>query len=458
MAANSSILSRESQREDSPTAPNLLEPRILKRSEASVRISQLVLLILILCYALQVFSPLRLNNDAIALLSMGESAAEGHGFLQHGQKTVFPQGYPALLEIMLKTGLGHSWAIIGLNVILLAAGLFAAYRLLVNELFKDKVLALQLCSLSLLSFVVIKHFTIALTDIAFLCCAMCCVALMSHASVVTWGRRYALAIAASWALMVGSIAVRRIGVALVPALLLAMASRPEIKTFLRNCSARAKAIAGTVILAGFVGTIWVVARTSTLSDFSKAANKYSWIGLAMKMVSYRLTELGELTMNLPLTKLPARLHGLIPFIGLVPLLFTIAGLLAIVRKRKHLGPTDAFMVSYMAILFVWPYYDARFWLPVIPLLIGYSDASIRQAIKFGMPKALAAVYISAFVILGIASIGYSTRITFAGSKFPDVYGDGTLRPTYCAAFQSCSDSFDKNKVDPESLHLLQIYR
>src|SRR5258708_9538427 len=80
------------------------------------RFSQAVLLLLTTCFVLQVFTPLRLNNDAIVLLSMGESAAHGGGFLDSGQKTVFPPGYPALLAGLLRVGFAHPLVIVGLNI------------------------------------------------------------------------------------------------------------------------------------------------------------------------------------------------------------------------------------------------------------------------------------------------------------------------------------------------------
>ena len=92
--------------------------------------SQGLLLLLAFCYVLQVFSPLRLNNDAIVLLSIGESVAQGGGFFENGQ-TLYPPGYPALLALLIRAGLAHSWAIVGMNVVFLSVGLFATYSLLI---------------------------------------------------------------------------------------------------------------------------------------------------------------------------------------------------------------------------------------------------------------------------------------------------------------------------------------
>ena len=92
-------------------------------------------MLLVICFALQVFSPLRLNTDAISYLSMADSAAHGGGLLDNGQKTVFPPGYPALLSVLLRIGLAHSWSIVALSLVFLLAGLKALYFVLVREFF-----------------------------------------------------------------------------------------------------------------------------------------------------------------------------------------------------------------------------------------------------------------------------------------------------------------------------------
>jgi hypothetical protein len=143
---------------------------------------------------------------------------------------------------------------------------------------------------------------------------------------------------------------------------------------------------------------------------------------------------------------------MVPWLGLGLLLLILIGL---ATKRKATGPTEVFVVCYLGILFVWPYNDARFWLPIIPLLIAYSVLAARS---LRLPKAVIAIYCIAFATLGFGAITYSSRISFAGPTFPDKYGDGLLRPTYCAAFQSCRNGYDSDKVDAKVLRLLREYR
>jgi hypothetical protein len=383
---------------------------------------------------------------------MGESAAHGGGFLDSGQKTVFPPGYPALLAVLIRVGLVHPWAIVGLNLVLLSAGLFAAYSLLIREFFEDKAVVLVICSFFLLSFVVVKHVTIPLTDVPFFCCSMCCLAVMSQTTKMDWNWRFVTLVVAAWLLAVAAITMRRVGVALVPPLVFMIVSSPQLKLLLKRLSRSTKLVIVVVSVFVAVGTTLVVAKTSTLSDFIDVVKKSKISTLVLQILSYRLTEFGELLGNFPMSKMPTQLHTMVPWIGLLLFLLTLFGL---ATKRRNISPTEVFLVSYMGVLFAWPYYDARFWLPVIPLLIAYSVLAVK---RLRLPNGVVTIYCIVFATLGFVAIAYSTRISFAGSKFPDRYGDGSLRPTYCAAFQSCRDGGDSSKVNAKVLRLLREYK
>lgn len=415
------------------------------------RLSQGLLLLLAICYLLQVFSPLRLNGDAIVLLSTGEFAAHGGGFFDTGQKTVYPPGYPALLAVLMRVGLAHPWAIVGLNLVFLSVGLFAAYSLLIRQFFEDKAVVLLICSFFLLSFVVIKHSTIPLTDVPFFCCSMCCLAVISRATKMDWNWRFATLVGAAWLLAAAAITVRRIGVSLVPPLVFVIVCSPHFKPMLEYLSRRTNLIIVVVCVSVGLGTVYIVAQTSTLSDFYGAVNHSRISTLVLNIISYRFMEFGELFVNIPASKMPSNIHVIVSWIGFLPLLLMLVGL---GMKRREIGPTEVFIISYMGILFVWPYADTRFRLPVIPLLIAYSVLAIKS---FRLSSVIVTTYCIAFATLGFVAIGYSTRISFSGSTFPDRYGDGTLRPTYCAAFQSCRDGGNSNKVDAKALRLLRQY-
>jgi hypothetical protein len=383
---------------------------------------------------------------------MGESAAHGGDFLDGGHKTVFPPGYPALLAVLLRLSFAHPWVIVGLNLVFLSAGLIATYSLLIREFFEDKSEVLIICSFFLLSYLVVKHFTIPLSDVPFFGLSMCCLATMSHARNTDSSARFVIFAVAAWLSAVAAITLRRVGVALIPPLVFMIVRSSQFKLMLKRLSLSAKLIVVVLFVFASVGTLYVVAKTATLSDFIGVARNVNMSELVLRTLSYRLTELGELFGNFPLSKTPPKLQVIMPWIGLLLLLVTLFGL---ATKRTKISPTEVFLVCYMGVLIAWPFRDARFWLPVIPLLIAYT---LLGAKRLRFPKTVITMYCIAYATLGFGVIAYSTRITFSGCEFPDRYGDGTLKPTYYAAFESCPGRGDPNKVDAKVLRLLQEYK
>ena len=369
------------------------------------RFSQGLLVLLAFCYVLQVFSPPRLNNDAIVLLSMGKSAAQGGSFFQSGQM-LFPPGYPALLAVLMRAGL--AWTIVGMNVVFLLVGLLSTYSLLIREFFANKTVALFICSFFLLSFVVIKHVTIPLTDVPFFCCSMCCLAIISLTRRMDWNWRFMIFAVAAWFLALAAMSVRRVGVVLIPPLVFMIVCSPHFKSLLKCRPRRTKLV--TVMASAFVGVgtiLAVVAKTYTLSDFIAVAKESRISTLVLQILSYRLTEFGELFVNVPMSKTPTEVHFMVPWIGLILLVLTLFGL---ATKRGEIGPTEIFLVCYMGVMFAWPYNDARFWLPVIPLLTAYS---VLAAKKLKLRFSVVTIYCTIFGIIGLVAILYSTRISFA---------------------------------------------
>ena len=128
--------------------------------------------------------------------------------------------------------------------------------------------------------------------------------------------------------------------------------------------------------------------------------------------------------------------------------------IGLATRRKRIGTTEVYLVSYIGILFMWPYADARFWLPVIPLLIAYSILAIE---RLRIPRIVITAYCIIFAALGFAAIVYSTRISFAGSAFPDQYSGGSLKSTYCVAFQTCRDSGDLSPLNAEAMQMIRDF-
>ena len=420
---------------------------------SAYRLSSAALAALLLCYGLQLFSPLRLNTDSVVLLSMADSAARGNGFLNDGARTVFPLGYPALVAALQQIGLGNSSALIALNLMFLAAGLMAVRRLLRRHFEASQTTALNICSLFLLSFVVIKHVTIPLTDVVFFGIAMVALDLLDSALACSDANFAGVLVIEGWILVVGSIFIRRIGIALLPALLYTVIFSPQIRKLVRDARPKVRSLFAALALAATAATVWVISATSTVADFSTATRGSARFVLLSRLVSFHLVELGELALNLPASRLPEMVRIVVPGVGLI--LFLVAGR-GFLKKSTHIGTVEVFFISYAGILAAWPFVDARFWLAVIPLVIGYVTIALRAAFARMSVRIAVASYCVVFVLLGMAALAYSTRITFAGPRFPLLYGDGTMRASYCFAYQWCTDR-DGN-VDPKVVRLLLSYK
>ena len=88
--------------------------------------------------------------------------------------------------------------------------------------------------------------------------------------------------------------------------------------------------------------------------------------------------------------------------------------------------------------------------------MGYVLAGGRRVTPSRLLRPAIFIYCSLFCLLGIIALGYSTRLTFAGSQFPALYGDGTLRATYRLALLG-EQPKNVSDGDQDSLYLLRRY-
>ena len=414
-----------------------------------------ILFALLAVYCAQVFTPLRLHPDTVALLTLADSVAHGGAYVYPASLTVQPPGYPMLVAGLLRIGWAQVWVLISLNLLLLGAGLWAAWYILRRRNGYSDLAALKICILTLLSFVVVRHFTIPLTDVCFFGAALSAAALMESALELAPGPRLFRRLLASWILLAVALSLRRIGFALIPALIWTMVAHPHAADYLRRCSTGVRVLGATMIAAAAVITAWIGSKTATLIDWRVVGAGRNLMETERQILDFRFSELGEIAFNLPRVSFPAGLQSALPFLGVGVLGVIVAGGLL----RRRFGPTEAFLLSYIGILFLWPFYDPRFWLPVIPLLIAYAGLAIRGlTARYPACQAAVGVYSVAFAVVGAAMLASSTAMTFAGANFPNVYREGYYRPTYCAVYRSCDGATVSGAVDRFALHVLQTFR
>ena len=189
----------------------------------------------------------------------------------------------------------------------------------------------------------------------------------------------------------------------------------------------------------------LVRHFAYLSDFWPSIQGRRPIQLAGQVLNLRSIDMGEVLLNVPYAKLQ-RLHGLVRLAGIAMIVLLAAGLW---RARHDLRPAHVYFVTYVLILFVWPYGDNRFWLPVLPLMAGIGLQGIapmldRQAVRW-TACAYTAVYMAMFLIAAV----YTTRITFS-KDFPRDFADGKRYHEYVEAWSN-------GAVDIQSARMIRRY-
>lgn len=426
--------------------------------------------LLCLCYLVQTLSPLRLNNDGSLCLTMADRAVES-GRLIAAYEPIFNDGavalpgYPSILAALFRTGLTQPWAIILLNLVFISAGMWATMQI-ARAWGLSAAQRWSLAALSLLSWVVLKHATIPVTESAFFAFSSLAIALACRVSQRTTGGSAAWV--ATWLLAAALAALaartRVIGVALAPALLLAVFFPRGTAWRIAEWFLARRALLIGLILGAIAFGIAVIFATRNTAYGIEFVKKYDAIGgtrALYEIPRMRLSDLGLTGLNLPtsvLTSPALARFGLLlqPAVLFAGAVFAVTLARGVWRLRTHADPALAYLLGYAALLLIWPFEDPRFLMPVIPLGLAcimrgwWSDSpGPVGTLARGGGRAWALGYAA----LGLVSIALTTRISLSGESFPDAYNrGGPFLDTYKAAW---GQPHDPQQVVPPLLKALQ---
>lgn len=433
---------------------------VLKNSVSSgihnnwLRLLQLIIAGLSFVYILQSFSLLRLNTDAVIFLSLADSFVKGHGLVYHGLPTHFPPGYPVLIALLDFCRFCNSSGLILLNIAFFAAGNIVLYYISLNLFCFKKADSFIIIIITLLSYIFIKHITLPLSDIVFYGFSMTAIGVFSL--IENKENRHRLILIIIGIILTGlAIITRTIGLAIIIALVLYLVNNKFIKNrYFFNIS---KAHIILAIISAVTTILLLSILITNTMYFNEALQKYNKGGGILKGILWlwevRIKELGELGINFPIHKFPSDIRIVFPLFGLI-ILGTV--IYAIFHRINNYRFVDYYIVTYVFILLFWPYADARFWLPITPLMICLIGNTIGKISHENIRKAFT-VYLLIFMIIGFGELYHSTRITFAGNRFPEYYGDDErLRETY-RTFLSLNNTKRKDCIYNECLYLLKRY-
>lgn len=395
----------------------------------------------------QLWTPLRLTGDGIELLSVASSAADGHGFLDHGRKTHYPPGYPAMVVCLDRAGAARPWGLIGLNALFLLVGFVSAKYVARHYFHLSGNWGTAALLFTALSFALIKHFTLTLTDIPFFGLSMIAIALTVRAERESKALYY-IFWAAALSISIVGVLVRPVAIALFPCLVWSLGAYLGLVEILRSnrkiligCAALTFVVAGVVSVL-LLHTKYVQEALTILASQGLGRD-------FRNILLFRVHEFGELFLNAPASKLGV----------LAPLVWIsgVAGIAALVAcaRRSKTGVIEVYLAAYLLIMLLWPYNDTRFWTPILPLMFAELFSRAQPWTFTGWKKYAGVLYAAGYALMGLAALAYSTRITFSGREFPRRFGDDHLRATY--EFFYSDPQADRSRVNEAALELLQRY-
>jgi len=390
-----------------------------------------------LVYALQAFSPLRLNNDNTRLLEMANNFLLGRGF----EGSYMPSGYPAFVVILDHIDMATPFGLVFANVLLFAVGLYLVYEIVRRVEPDVPGLPVAIVAVSLFSYLSVKYSAKPQSEILFFALS----ALVLRLSVSLDGpgyRRFAM-VAAMVPLIALAIWVRSIGVMLLAAaavaILVAWTGRLDTLSSVAYGGGRSRFIAAAALVCAVVAA-FAVAKLGApvyVGQFEARDHFFEPSALAGHAAA-KATIVFQVLFNVP-----GRLIDSVP-----PFLAVCGGGLGLVLvalgfyvSRRRFNAVDAYALASVCLLLVWPYYQPRYWFPVLPFLFLILIRGARVLPWVPLVKGVLLVWVGGFFSLGVTSFVFTTWLTMSGNAFPERYTSGELRTVYRAAFDgTCPQS------------------
>lgn len=372
-------------------------------------------------YLLQTASPLRLDSDAVDYLSTGAAIADGRPL----PKVAFPPGYPLVIALLDRAGMGSSFFFVLANCLFLGLGVWAAWRLFGD--YSSRV-RMWIVVATLLVISVVKSVAAPLPEAAFFGTSLVSLAAAS-AALSAAGAKRPMLLAVSFAVAALAVSIRLVGVALIPALAWASLSAIDDVSSAGRPRRWAPAIAFFIVLA-LATVVIVLSRTPTVTDY--LMHPRFWYGHAgelswpvVRRIYGILGGIGQLVINLPYS----RFHSLGPVFAATGLV-SVVGMVVARRRPARVNLVDIYLMSYLAVLAFWPYDSPRLWMPIAPLMAAHMVSALDRAQGNRRVRIFIPLYAAWFALTGIAALAYTTRISLSGSEFPRLYGtDGGMATT-----------------------------
>jgi hypothetical protein len=413
----------------------------------------LFILLLASLYGLNVFGNLRLNTDAVTILSSALSDSRGSGRIFHGEPTVYPPGYPFIVELQLMAGISSSYTLVLFNWLLLLVGVASFVLLLRTAFGLSSSIALLFGCLVMLNWIFVKHAPLPITDIPYFGVAFLSLWVIERARGAKSDGTAFFMFLLGWLLVFACIGIRRVGISLVPVWIAALATRPGWFHRVTASSRWMQTIIAVVLLVPICVLLAWFWETVTLRDYHGSPSVSGVLVNTIRALLLHTRGAGEVILNLPRSKLPPSMGVAFLIIGAIAIALASIGLV----RHRRLGVIEIYCLAYAAIMLAWPASDPRTLIPIVPFLFVYAFNGTESLGLGQWHNRLLVAWAILYTVAGLAALFFSARITFAGKEFPVVYGDWHLRPTYCAFLKTCPVE-NPLAIDSDALELLETFQ
>lgn len=396
-------------------------------SSKNTRYASIVLLVLVSVLAfLNVLTPLRINTDVARYLNIMEYLQGKLGADSFAATDFYPHAYPQLLSLLSACGMLNVKVLVAINIL---SVLFAAY--LFTQLFPTRNKPLFV-AMVLLSFVNIKHITLPVADQLFTFVLLLAVLMAKKG----FEKNYAWFLPA-FLLALLSMYLRTAGIVFFGGLLFYLVYIFTVR-YKNHKHYKLIALATLLLVLAALAVIIVVLQYKSsylqqLMPEGPYAKHY-----ISKRLRYHFQELGEVLVNLPSSQLSGRLH-----LNLVNYFFILVGVLVLLRMIRVVIAGNIFkqvpvwvLLCYVSMVLLWPFYDTRFMIPLIPFVLYVVFPQLREG---GDTRYVHKGLMVFFMLMGFISLAYSDGLSLSKERFLKSYGND---PKLTRAYQQHFDKLD----------------
>ncbi len=400
---------------------------------------------LVLVYLLNCLSPLRLHVDMLRYFAIKDCIELGCPPDSDAAKDYLPYGYTGLLLLLSKAGLLNSFVIVFINCAFLFGSIYLA-----RKIFELSGKTYLFIAIVLLNWTTIKFTTHPLSEMQYL--------FFSMASLYYFCKfaRTRSFIALLFSFIAAGLAflTRSVGVALAAALVAGVIWEYREQLLLLIRKNKVVVLILLIIIAG----VAVFSRQLGLDHYTGVFSKQFDEGVGFKdILGWHFTEWSELVVNTSQAKVAAYLPASLSKTGFIAagILFFAVFVYLLFRNRKIPFIVKAYLVFYSVLMFNWPFYDPRFWVPVLPLV---AVVVIMSSFPVsGLSRNLQVTAFTVYMLIGVVSIGYMTYTSLNKKAFARTQANGVYRNEYETVFFGKPQSDTAKQINQEALHVIERY-